>query len=258
MTSVLQRLECRPLLSFTPFGGEAVVTGGVFDPAVDVAVADDGSSHIVVTELRRGDVRHITAFRYDVSGQLLGTPITLYHYVQPSPAILSSNVSVAMDGDGDAVVAYAVDDGADRGLFFNRISKGGEVAPTIKVAAREDMSVQSPSVAMNNAGEFYLGWIANVGPWDDRATVRAYNVHGASRGPEYIVARTVGLASFGRFGSIDVVAQPHSSTAAFAVSLQASSDSEPTRHSIWHGPLTPTGPSSPSRKFKRDRGPLAI
>src|SRR5687768_5558761 len=98
-------LEPRRLLSFPPVGAETVVTSGVSDPVVDAAVADDGSGHIVVTEVRRGDVRHITAFRYGASGQLLGGPITLYRYVQPDPAVPSSNVSVAMDADGDAVVA---------------------------------------------------------------------------------------------------------------------------------------------------------
>src|SRR5687768_15507609 len=232
MTNPLQTLECRRLLSFTPEGGEAVVADGVVDPVVDVAVADDGSSHIVATELRRGDVRHVTAFRYNASGELLGGPITLYRYVQTD---VWSNVSVAMDADGDAVVAYAVDDGADGGLFFNRISRTGAVAPTIKVAAGEDMSVHSPSVAMNNVGQFYVGWIAQVGAWDDRAMVRAYAADGSPRGDEFVAARTTDLVPFGAFASIDLAAQPHHTVGAFVVSLRESSDNEPTRSGIWYG-----------------------
>src|SRR5688572_21971971 len=241
MTSPLQRLECRRLLSFTPEGGEAVVADGVVDPVVDVAVADDGSSHIVATELRRGDVRHVTAFRYNASGELLGGPITLYRYVQTD---VWSNVSVAMDADGDAVVAYAVDDGADGGLFFNRISRTGAVAPTVKVAAGQDMSVRSPALAMNNGGQFYLGWIAEGDPWDDRAMVRAYAVDGTPRADAYVAARTTELTTLGTFGSIDLIVQPFSSVALFAVTLQASSDIEPTRHSIWYGQLRVTGPAA--------------
>jgi Ca2+-binding RTX toxin-like protein len=146
-----------------------------------------------------------------------------------------------MDADGDAVVAYAVDDGDDGGLFFNRISKTGEVAPTIKVAAGEDMSVFAPSVAMNNAGEFYLGWIANVGPSDYRAIVHAYDARGASRGPEYEVGHTVGLVDSGKFGSIDLIVQPNSSAAGFALSLEEVSEDGATRHRIFHGLLSPTG-----------------
>ena len=245
----LQTLERRLMLSLTPVGGETVITGGVVDPVVDVAVADDGNSHIVVTELRRGDVRHITAFRYAASGALLGAPITLYRYVQDGPALLWSDVSVAMDADGDAVVAYAVDDGDDGGLFFNRISRTGQVAPTVKVAAGQEMSVHSPSVTMNNGGQFYLGWIAERDAYDE-AMIRAYGVDGTVRGPEYVAERTVGLAQFGTFGSIELLVQPFSSIAVFAVTLNATGDVGPTARSIYYGLLNTTGNYSPQRQIE--------
>ena len=83
----VQPLEPRRLLSFTALGREARVTFDAQEPVVDVAVANDGSS-IFVTELRHGELRRVTAFRYSGAGDPVGRPITLYTYVQAGPAAL--------------------------------------------------------------------------------------------------------------------------------------------------------------------------
>ena len=257
---LVQALEPRRLLSFTPIDGEQLVAADPLNTAVDVAVSVDGS-YVVATEVGHGDLRRVTAFRYTADGVAAGPPITLYTYAQSGPVLHPAQVSVAMDVDGDAVVTYAVDDAADGGIFFNRISRTGVVARTVKVAAGQDRSVHSPTVDMNDAGAIFLGWIANVAAGDDRAMVRAYTADGAPRADAFVVATSAGYAGVGTLTGMDISATPTGYAgidAVFGVAREESFDNGPTTYDIAYGRVTSSGLESTIRDIEGPNQHLGV
>src|SRR5687768_15796568 len=90
-----ERLEPRRLLAFTPFVDEAIVPDAK-PGSYDLAVGGDGSYIIAYA-----DGTNVRAVRYDAKGRQVGNVITAASFV--SAAV--DDVSVAMDADGDAVIA---------------------------------------------------------------------------------------------------------------------------------------------------------
>src|SRR5688572_1376540 len=114
-----EQLESRRLLAFTPFTDEVAVPGSIPD-SYGLAVAGDGSYIVAYaggTELR--------AVRYSARGEQVGGVITVATFVSANV----DDVSVALDADGDAVIAYSTfDDDADFGEFrYSHINRQGVV-----------------------------------------------------------------------------------------------------------------------------------
>src|SRR4029077_2200210 len=102
------------LLAINVFGNETTVPMKSTDSFIDsntdsqAAVAADGSYIIArVDQISAGDhpTINVTASRYTANGKLLGTML-LDSYSQAT-SFASSDVSVSMDANGDAVVAYS-------------------------------------------------------------------------------------------------------------------------------------------------------
>src|SRR5687768_335041 len=140
---VIERLERRRLLSFTPVGPEVAVLGTaseeLFD-AFDVAVADDGS--YLLATVNDGT---LLGFRFSAQGAQVGAPLTLDTGL---PA--GADVSASMDADGDAVVAYY-----NGSVDVVRISKDGVasapqvVATPMTPQGAEAEYLSTPSVSMD-------------------------------------------------------------------------------------------------------------
>src|SRR5687768_689780 len=100
----LQPLEPRRLMSLTPAGVEVPVPTAGAVIASDLAVADDGS-FIIASRATGGGNETIAAVRYSAAGQQIGDLMTIF----AAPQITGRRggpISVAIDADGDAVVAY--------------------------------------------------------------------------------------------------------------------------------------------------------
>src|SRR5687767_6365057 len=106
----LEPLESRRLLSLTPVGDETVLPplGGASD--YDVAAADDGTYIVASAATADRDDNDapsvLTVARFAPTGQPLGAPLTL-------ASSGASEVTVSMDADGDAVVAWSQFQGND-------------------------------------------------------------------------------------------------------------------------------------------------
>jgi Ca2+-binding RTX toxin-like protein len=219
----VQPLEPRRLLSFTP-GPEMTVTGGAGGAGFDVAVGGD-RGYMVAASIARGEVHRVTAFRYAASGEQIGDPITLYSYIPTFPQ-RTAHIAASIDADGDAVVAYGVyDDLVNAGLYFNRISKTGEVSRTVKVTNIDN----APLVSMDAGGGFFLAWRVQG---EDHYVARAFDAAGVPRASQFNVVSMVGIGSI---GTMDLVARPDGTGAVFAAERSYDSDSGHVQDRIAYG-----------------------
>ena len=198
----------------TPVDGEpeSIVTSANTAGGYDLALAGDGI-YIVAANIVAGDVHRVTVFRYSAAGALLGDPIPLYSYVpQTVPFLRTASIGASTDADGDAVVAYAVNDGDDSGTYFTLISRTGTVGRTVRVADAVSEFGGSVSVSMDAGGGFFLAWHVP----DDRdgtTQARAYDASGNPRAEPFVIAPNAGLHSN---GPSQIVSLPDGSGAVFA------------------------------------------
>ena len=184
----MEALERRRLLSFTPLGGEVAVPGTATAADFDLAVAGNGS-YIVVSHLSSGNNDSIVAVRYSSAGEQIGAPSTLDTFSGPGNA-----VSVSMDADGDAVVAY---EAAADTISVVRIDKSGGVSgPTVVASLPAPASaLTTPSVSMDSGGGFFVAWIQ----WDDDGGVsiqaRAFDAAGAPRAAQFAAVSLTAVES---------------------------------------------------------------
>jgi Ca2+-binding RTX toxin-like protein len=212
----VERLENRWLLALTPVSAELVVPGA--DPAVaaDLAVAADGSYLIAsAVAAAGGTTANITAVRYSPSGVPVGSPITLDTTGATFLGINSPPIAASVDADGDAVVAYRRDDG----VYVVRLSKDGVAGAPLRVdTTPADRFVHLPTVSMDDAGGFFVGWFER----SDVAVfvqVRAFDADGAPRGPQF--SPESASLSTGSFDGLDIAARRDGSGAIFAVGFES-------------------------------------
>jgi hypothetical protein len=113
------------------------------------AVGSDGA-YVIVTS----DREHIRATRYDAEGEMVGEMITVDHGTAansdgPEPPEVK-NHSVAMDGDGNFVVAWEAA-GESHDIHFRLFDKNGK-----HLAHRSYSNRLRPGVSMAANGEFLL------------------------------------------------------------------------------------------------------
>lgn len=207
----VESFECRRLMSFTPFGGNAVVPGG-FTLNFDTAVAPDGSFYVAVEANRRSPslnrfVTSILVSHYGANGRQVGDTITLSNYVTGG-----SKVSIAADAIGGAVVVFGETRGTNRTLQFDRIS-GEAVTDRMRFVTQANRyrAPRLPTVAMDNQGGFFVGWVDNgsvAEGFSDQLMIRHFGAS-ASGSSAAFVAETPSDADFNRIDSFALTADTH-------------------------------------------------
>lgn len=156
-----------------PLGGEFVITTDhVFrDDAPDIEMSADGSFVVVtagVMENALGAVLH----HFDASGARLGRPVL---------ALRSHDFELAMDDDGNAVVAgTAYEPGlSQNSLTIQRVAANGELfGERIIVKHDELLDKRGTAVTLSRTGQAVIGWysLAADTPFS-RQDYRARRVH---------------------------------------------------------------------------------
>jgi hypothetical protein len=191
--AAVEPLESRALLSFTP-GPEFMVSASplgeqVVDSRVGQAVAMDADGDTVIVfrdEFGDGSNTCIKARRYNAAGVAQGAPLVVNATAQNAQGY----ASVAMDDDGDFVVAWATTSviGNSRidGRVFNRNGEpvGGEFEVT--AGASFGNANDEIAIAMDADGDFVVAWSGFV----NGAAIlgihgRRFNAAGQPKGDEF-------------------------------------------------------------------------
>ncbi|MBA4192465.1 MAG: hypothetical protein C0467_31235, partial [Planctomycetaceae bacterium] len=182
------RLQLTPLEDrVVPAADILVNTYTTLSQTVPVVASDDAGNYVVVwqSDSQDGDDEGIFAQRYSANGTALGSEFQVNTYTtgrQRAPA-------VAMDSDGDFVVAWESDgqDGSYWGIYAQRFSSSGAAQGSeFLVNATTNLNQQGASVAMDGAGNFVVAWDsdgAGVGSSLDVYT-RRYSSSGVAQGSE--------------------------------------------------------------------------
>jgi hypothetical protein len=164
-------------------------TGGA-QFAADVAMEDDGSYVIAWTGAEDQDSEaEIYARRFGPSG----TPIGTEFQVNTTTENEQSSPAVAMDGDGDFVVAWSsyLKDGDEFGVAFRQFGSDGTSAAERQANLFGTGNQYEPDVAMDADGDFVLTWTSEAGMQDgDRSGIYARSFTAAGAGGTEIQVNT--------------------------------------------------------------------
>lgn len=163
-----------------------------------VIAMDRNGNFVVVWESDQGGTGttgyDIYARRYDATGKPTSGEIlvnTTTTDAQRAPAI-------AMDADGNYVVVWESTDGDGQGIYGQRfLANGTANGGEFLVNTLTQLDQVSPTVAMNAAGEFVVGWVsdyrATFDPNDTEKSifVRWYNANGVAPAKEFLVHKYV-------------------------------------------------------------------
>ncbi len=201
----LERLEQRSLLSLTPLGDEfranTETTGDQmtsFDSPESVAVDGEGGFVVTWTDFEhdggRGD---IFVRKYAADGEPISPPVL----VNQEQASRQSRAVVAVDEDGDFVVAWASQgqDGSGYGIFARRYNAAAKPVSDEFQVNRVTFSNQNrPSVAMDADGDFIVAWASDRQDGASYGIVaQRFRASGERQGEEFIVnGRRSGGQSF--------------------------------------------------------------
>ena len=154
------------------------------------AVAMDNDGDFVVTWTGNGldgDNTGIIAQRYNSAGTAQGAEFIVNSYTtsyQYAP-------SVAMDGDGDFVVAWISpdQDGSGMGVYAQRYNNAGIAqGAEFRVNTQTLINQTQPAVAMDDNGNFIITWTSNLQDGDAYGIyAQRYNSAGAAQGGEFLV-----------------------------------------------------------------------
>ena len=195
---LIQPLESRRLLSLTLVGPEVTVPLPTEMSQFDMAVADNGSFIVVGDPIEQPNSPPVIAIRYAAAGEQIGAPLTLDNH--------GFTVSVAMDADGDAVVAYLKSSG---GLYVVRISKDGGTTPPQLISTG---SIFDTAISMDDAGGYFVGWLdRSLG---DVVRLRAFSGDGTPRAAVFEPEPRGGLDGY---GGLELAAKPDGSGAVYTV-----------------------------------------
>lgn len=174
-----ETLERRVLLSLMPIGPEFRVNTYTPSTQSNAAMAADADGNFVVVwqSMQEGPGgTGVYGQRYDASGVPQGGEF----HVNAVTTGTQANAAVAMDADGDFVVAWTSTDAATGGVLFQRynsagVPQGGQI--------RQVSSGGAPAVGMDAAGNFVVAWQQFEGgsqSWSIFA--QRYSAAGASQG----------------------------------------------------------------------------
>ena len=140
----------------------------------------------------------VYAQRYNAAGEVQGTEFQVNTYTTSC----QSSPSIAMDADGDFVIAWTSgaysggQDGSSDGIYAQRYNAAGEAqGPEFQVNTYTTSSQFGPSIAMDGDGDFVIAWtsgdffgdLGNPGQDGDGFGTYAqrYNATGVAQGPEF-------------------------------------------------------------------------
>jgi len=155
-------------------GGEFVVNTYTANSQVGPSVAMDTDGNFVVvwqSDGQDGDSGGVYGQRFDALGNRVGSEFQVNTYTTN----WQGHPSVAMDPDGDVVVAWDSwgQDGDSRGVYGQRFDAlGNPVGTELQVNTCTTQDQGDPSVAMHPGGDFVVAW-ASSGQDGDREGVYA-------------------------------------------------------------------------------------
>lgn len=188
---VFQRFDA----AANPVGGNVTIaasTNAAGQP--DVAMTADGHFAVVWRGWIQGVSRNGLVFqRFAPDGTPLGAPVPV---AQPINAVIQP--VVAMDADGDAVVAWSgqyATGSAGTDVFLQRIDRNGAIAGGIeRINTFTSGTQHEPAVAMDGTGRFVVAWESTgQGPSFRGIFGQRFRASGARDGGEFPVSsRTTG------------------------------------------------------------------
>jgi hypothetical protein len=146
--------------SGNPVGSEFQVNTYTTNKQAAPSVAMDSNGNFVITwysEGQDGDGDGVYAQRYDSSGNPVGSEFQVNTYT----TLDQRNTSVAMDSNGNFVIAWDSDlqDGGDDGVYAQRYdSSGNPVGSEFQVNTYTNGYQSASSVAMDSNGNFVIAW----------------------------------------------------------------------------------------------------
>lgn len=169
-----------------------LVRGPQTTTAAETAVAVSDTNRVVVFSGNGlADADGVYAKLYDANGDVVGDGATL---VNTTIAGAQHSASVAMDADGNYVVAWAGRGAGDlNGVFFQRFDSDGarlgdETLVNTTVAGRQG----DPSIAMADDGAFVIGWSGQSSADASGVYLQRFTAEGARDGGEVLVNTTTG------------------------------------------------------------------
>lgn len=191
----LEPLERRRLLALTGLGEfpvNSTTAGDQFAPAV-AADRDGAFVAVWVSDGQDGSGLGIFARRYSPAGVPLGAEFQVNTITAGTQAL----PAVAMDPDGDFVVAWAsenVPGGSGLDVVARRFSSTGAAldAAEFRVNQYTASNQEAPSVAMSQSGSFVIAWDSNGQDGSGyEVYARLYTAAGAAVGNEFRVNETI-------------------------------------------------------------------
>src|SRR5688572_11794360 len=162
-------------------GGEfrvnSFTTGHQSAPAV---AADHDGDFVVVWQSngQEGAGYEVYGQRYNAAGQPQGIEFRVNDVAEGNQA----GAAVAMDADGDFVVAYIGPDANGVGVFVRRFNRIGVArGPAVQVNTFTTHSQSLPAVAMDADGDFVVTWQSyqQVSPTGNEVYARRFDASGA-------------------------------------------------------------------------------
>lgn len=183
-----------------PVGTEFQVNSFTAGAQTSPTVAMDVDGDFVVTWSNFGENGwDIYARRFNAQAEAQGEEF-LVNLTTVGDQVYST---IAMDADGDFVVAWQNPDGDGSGVFARRFDSNGDSSGELAVSATTAGDQVVPSVAMDADGDFVVAWsgVGNEG-WDVLA--RRYDGAAAPQGDPFVVNATTA----GDQGYASVAADP--------------------------------------------------
>jgi hypothetical protein len=172
---ITETLERRRLLAVGPVGPEFKVNTFTTNAQINSAVAMDATGNFVVvwqSSGADGAGDGIRGQRYSSGGAPQGEEFAINEYTTSNQQL----PSVAMDADGDFVVAWQSNgqDGNGNEIWARRFAAtGAPAAGEFHVNTTTTSAQLAPAVAMDDAGNFVIAWHSQNG------TVASYDIYAA-------------------------------------------------------------------------------
>ena len=181
----VQRFNATGVPQGTEFRVNGAVSVGFNQSDPDVAMETNGDFAVVWQSNETSSIE-IWLQRYQANGMAIGGP-SLVSVSGDSEN--DYNASIAMDDDGDFVVAWEGDDGSNEGIRARRYSNAGVAldASPIAVNATTSGHQERPDVAMDAVGNFVVVWDGES-PSDSKGVYgRRFSAAGVPLGADFRV-----------------------------------------------------------------------
>ena len=169
--------------------GEIAVNTTTADAQKEVSIdADDAGNFVVAWQGEDADKEGIFARMFDDAGVATTGEIAVNNVTGGK----QKHPDVAMDSNGDFVVAWEGEDADKEGIFARRFDSSGTAQGTeFQVNTESDDSQEGPSVAMDDSGDFVIAWESEEQDGDKAGVFgQEYTSAGAKVGVEFQINTT--------------------------------------------------------------------